>query len=175
MTRSTTHFMAFALCLLGSSARADVAPPEPTSCPHGGTPSTCHGGPYCALEECDSDADCVAGTTVCRELSLCVGKVVCAGLLPPDANVADYERPTVEGSCANGASCPATSSCGSRRICAPLTPEPARKKHEGGGCAVHPGVSRPDAPSTLAILLGLVALLLARRRHSAGRLRREVT
>ncbi len=167
MTRSASFFMALALCLLGSSARADVVGGEPASCPHGGTPSTCHAGSYCALEECQTDADCTAEKTVCREVSVCVGKVVCAGLLPPDANLADYERPTVEAACSPGATCPADSHCASKRLCAPTAPAAARKKDEADACAVRTVGAASSPNGTLTALLALALTALTRRRRPA--------
>jgi MYXO-CTERM domain-containing protein len=166
MTRSASYFMALALWLAGGSARADVVGGEPASCPHGGTPSTCHGGAYCALEECQTDTDCAVEKMVCREVSVCVGKVVCAGLLPPDANLSDYERPTIEGVCSNGEGCTDGAYCAYKRVCAPSEPAPARKKDEVDGCAVRAGRAASSTNGTLAAILGLTFVsALARHRR----------
>ena len=166
MRHAAAYCMAVAWCLTGSPARADVVGPGPESCPSGGTPASCHGGPYCALTECQTDADCAAGVSVCREAPICVGKVVCAGLLPPDANLADYERPSVESTCKVGSTCQDGTSCATKRLCAaPEAETSARKKDGDPGCAVGVIAARPAAVP--ASLLALTALTLTRLRRRA--------
>jgi hypothetical protein len=103
------------------SARADVVGAAPSSCPFGGVPSTCHGGPHCALAGCNSDAECGGGQS-CRAVDVCVGVVNCAGLIGPGEDPSMYERATVEGACG---ACPADTVCQSAKLCAPNEQSPS--------------------------------------------------
>lgn len=167
MRHVATFGMALAWALVASSARADVVGPDPSSCPAGGTPASCHGGPFCAVTECAGDADCTLNGTTCREVSVCIGKIGCAGLIGPGEDAAAYDRPTVESSCEQGASCGNGASCEKKRLCAPREPasSPARKQDAKEDCAVRsPGAPRRAAPAA-ALGLGLLALALARVRR----------
>lgn len=187
MTRSATPWLSLALCstpcltlwLLGltlcalsvssSTVRADVVGPDPDSCPSGGTPTSCHAGPYCALTECEGDDACTVERTKCREVPVCEGKIVCAGLVEPDADLSQYERATVESSCQQGTACPNGTRCALRRLCAPSEPEPptpAREvRDDDKGCAVR--APSPDRPPTLAFALALTVPWLGYRRRRA--------
>jgi hypothetical protein len=177
MTRSATHRLWLALypslcltlSLASSTVRADVVGPAPDSCPSGGTPSSCHAGPYCALTECEADSECTVEGTVCREVPVCEGKVVCAGLVAPDADLSQYERATVESACQPGDACPDRTRCALRRLCAPRAREPSTPARPVGdedkGCAVR--APSPDRPPTLAIALALAIPWLGCRRRRA--------
>jgi hypothetical protein len=95
---------------------ADVVGPEPASCPEGGQPSTCHGGPHCRPLSCTTDTDCQNGL-VCRDRSFCAGIVNCAGLLPPDSDPSMYDVQTVEGTCSAGDTCDAAATCKTLKVC----------------------------------------------------------
>lgn len=120
-----------------STSRGDVVQSEPPTCPPGGEPATCHGGPHCRLRECVRDADCRAPAT-CRELDVCVGQLHCGGLIDPsiDANV--YLVDTVEGTCPGG--CAGT--C--QRVSACASPEPTGT---GGGATGGASSVTGGAPS----------------------------
>lgn len=101
------------------------------------------------------------GTDACREVSVCIGSIGCAGLLPPDADPNDFRSDTLEASCAGGTSC-ATGTCESRMLCMP--PDGGGSGGDDGGCSVAKlGAKTDSAP--LAALLGLVALAGINRRR----------
>ena len=171
-----------ALGLIASVARADAIGPPPSSCPPGGVPMSCHGGPYCSPETCASDADCAPGT-LCRDVSVCVGSVVCAGLVGPGEDLEQYRRFAVEGTCGQG-DC-SGSRCTVRPLCVPadrapdggvlprggtgarpVPPQPIGGGGGGGGamrgnCTVQTGGR--GAPCAPGAVLGLAAIALARR------------
>lgn len=90
------------------SAYADVVGPPPDSCINGGIPSTCHGGPFCALDSCTTDADCEGGK-VCKETPLCTGTIDCGGGGGPSPTT------QVAGSCDAG--CQSGSACTKQLVC----------------------------------------------------------
>jgi hypothetical protein len=108
---------------------------------------------------CQSDAQCVRGT-LCQERSVCVGSVVCAGLLPPDADLSTYERATVEDECGNAGSCSEDSRCETIRLC---VPSPDESDDDGGGCAVRPA-HRAEGAHGSVLALSLLATALGLRR-----------
>ncbi len=101
---------------LAPVASADVVSPQPASCPEGGQPATCHGGPHCRLLVCATDSDCLEGR-VCQDRSFCVGTINCAGLLPPDSDPTMYDVQTLENTCAAGDSCDAGAMCKAVKVC----------------------------------------------------------
>jgi hypothetical protein len=97
---------------LAGTARGDVVDPPPRSCPHGGMPTTSHGGPYCAATTCEPSGEpCPRGSS-CREASICVATSECGG---QDS----YSCSGVVASCAYGAGCPRGTTCQRLRTCAP--------------------------------------------------------
>jgi uncharacterized membrane protein YgcG len=182
----TTIAAHLALCALASSARADVAPPPPASCPQGSEPATCHAGPHCAPLVCVSDRDCRPGS-VCRDVSVCLDSIVCAGLVAPGEDLERYRRPIVKAACGER-DCP-VSACDAARLCVSAEPASGGGGSGGGGsggagsggagsgvsggarapakagdgCAVQ--VARGGAPThPRALLFGFAAVVLARAR-----------
>lgn len=109
--------VAFGLSLAGTAA-ADVVPPEPTDCPAGSIGATCHGGPFCRPDTCDTQADCDAGF-ICEDTQACISTIDCGGIGGPAPTDA------FEGLCGGDGSC-ATGTCEARKLCLP----------EGGATAV---------------------------------------
>jgi hypothetical protein len=97
-------------------AHADVVSPPPTDCPAGSEGNTCHGGPYCRPLICATDADCSDGK-VCKDTSLCVSTINCAGLLPPDADPSQFDTDKVDVACPNGNECTGGATCKSLKVC----------------------------------------------------------
>ena len=117
------------LSLVGRIASADVVSPAPTNCMDGTTPQTGHCGPYCGPRSCTANADC--GPATCQSVALCVVKIVCAGLVPPDADLSAYERQKVTGTCPNG-QC-SEGECQSLNVCLSSTgPLPTSTVPAGG-------------------------------------------
>jgi hypothetical protein len=127
----TVSLTSLALLTLAPVAFADVVSPEPASCPEGGNPSTCHGGPHCRPLGCMTDTDCQDGR-VCQERSLCVGVVNCAGLLPPDADPSMYDVQTVEGTCSPDVPCDAGATCTTLKVCVPMNSTGSGSSSGGG-------------------------------------------
>jgi len=158
---------AFATLSLAGVARADVVGPPQEDCPAGTEGSSCHGGPYCRPVECLVDQDCNAGET-CQDRPMCVSTIVCAGLLPPDANPMDYEQAKVEGSCPNGDECAAGATCKTKRLCISNASGGSSSGAGGEGCGCR--VAGASDPSNVALLLGAAsALALVRRRQRQRR------
>lgn len=176
----------FALTFLAARpARADIVPEPPSDCVDGSAGETCHGGPYCALDLCTTDADCDGGK-VCQDHNLCTSTIDCGGGSGP--------APTtlVTGDCAEG--CPAGSVCGVQKVC--VTPSggttgsttggagapavgggggSAAGGSGGGGddyvvtgcaCALDPGSRALGAAGALLFAAGLAGLGGRRRRRS---------
>ena len=175
------------LWLRASFARADAVGPPP-ECPHGGTPETGHAGPYCAAEPCVSDDQCRGG--VCREVAVCIGRIVGWSISGPGAT-----NETVEGACSSGGRAPALGdgaggrcakgTCASRRLCvggasphaavfATTEPSskvprpPVRASEEDDDCTVH-AVRGGVRPSARGLLFGALALVVAVRARSRRR------
>lgn len=149
---------AAAVMTVAGVAHADVVGPPPDDCPEGTQGQSCHGGPYCSPDACTTDGDCGAGET-CAEVDACVGSVVCAGMLPPDADIEDYRVDTVEGLCPDG-TC-TSGDCRTVRLCVADSPPPGGGDDGGCGCRIAP----PTGGSRAAWLVPLlpVALVLRRR------------
>src|SRR5262245_60743770 len=103
-----------------AEARADAVPAPPSSCPKGTEGSTCHGGPYCRPLACTTDADCKGGST-CGDVSLCVGVISCAGLLPPDADPSQFNVSRADELCPTDTKCPSDTTCQSIKVCVPAS------------------------------------------------------
>lgn len=99
---------------------------------------------------------------------MCVSTIVCAGLLPPDANPMDYEQAKVEGSCPNGDECAAGATCKTKRLCISNASGGSSSGAGGEGCGCR--VAGASDPSNVALLLGAAsALALVRRRQRQRR------
>ena len=155
----------------GLDARADVVGPPPSVCPEGASPTSCHGGPLCAPLACDETADC-AGGTVCKEQPFCVTTVSCGGLIPPDADIHDYDRKDARSTCPNGDECTGGATCESVKVCLlPWEGTTSAASSGGtpassGGCSCRvPGVTRNGRASAIAALVAIAAgaALLSRR------------
>lgn len=159
-------------------ARADVVGPPPAECPAGTEGASCHGGPYCRPVGCAGGVECASGET-CREVPFCVATILCAGLLPPDADLADYERSNVVGSCANGGTCAQDATCKTLQVCVPVsasTVSASSSGSEGGcGCRLAPATPLDASLGALAFgALGAVSLLRRRQRvEEASRASRQ--
>ncbi|MEQ9320971.1 MAG: MYXO-CTERM sorting domain-containing protein [Polyangiaceae bacterium] len=106
-----------------STAAADAVPPEPTDCPAGSIGSTCHGGPFCRPDTCDTANDCDAGF-ICEDTQACISTIDCGGIGGPAPTDA------YEGPCGSGDSC-TDGTCQPIKICLP----------EGGATAVSSGAT----------------------------------
>ncbi len=169
----TVSFTSLALLTFTPVVMADVVNPEPLSCPEGGQPSTCHGGPHCRLLGCMTDTDCQDGL-VCRDRSLCVGVVNCAGLLPPDADPSMYNTETVESVCSPDAACKVDETCKTLKVCVPAISSGSGSSSTGNppddmgadsscSCRLDAATGRIGA---LALSFGtLVSLALRRRKR----------
>ena len=159
--------LGFAALSFASPARADVVGPPPDDCPVGTEGATCHGGPYCSPVECTSDMECGSGET-CNDLPFCVSTILCAGLLPPDANLMDYERAKVEAPCPTANECTQGATCKTLKVCVP--PESTSTSSSGSGSAGSCGCRlAPSAPLEASFgalaLAGLGAATALRRRQ----------
>ncbi len=159
-------------------AHADAVMPPPEECPDGTTPATGHCGPHCEPIACESTADCAAGT--CTSVAVCVETLVCAGQVEPDADLSQYERPSVLGPCEADAC--AQGECQTLKICTtgsgPTSGSTggaaatATESSDSGGCGCTLA-GRRSAPSGL-VWLGLSAALLGlARRQRRERLPRD--
>lgn len=143
--------LASSLFFLVSPLPGDVVGPPPESCPTGGQPNSCHGGPFCAVAACESDSDC-SGGDVCQSASLCLGSIGCAGMLPEGADPSDFDVDTLIGTCSEFCD-----NCQTRKVCAPPGSTPGSSS--GGGCA-----GGAASGPWLFALAGLALALLRRRR-----------
>jgi hypothetical protein len=158
-----TLFAQTLVCLLAVAqlfsprvAEADVVGPAPTSCPAGTDGRSCHGGPYCGPSLCTMDSECRSGST-CVERTLCITRIGCAGLLPPDADPADFEADQVEGGrCPDD--CPGE--CRTLRVCVAA----GSGGGSGGCCTTAPGRATPWLGAA-GLLAGIAALVAARARR----------
>lgn len=129
--------MALGLVLLAGSgtASADALPPEDGSldCPDGSEAAVCHGGNYCRLDTCETDADCDG--RACEAQDLCLGTIDCAGDDPTPTNTPNARE--CSGSC-----------CETVRVCS-----------TGCGCQLVGG----ESPGGWAALVLVAAVFLRRR------------
>lgn len=121
--------LSFALSF-ASTAAADAVPPEPTDCPDGSIGATCHGGPFCRPDTCDTQADCDPGL-VCADTQACISTVDCGGIGGPAPTDA------YEGPCSAGGSC-TEGTCQTTKLCLP----------EGGTTAVSSGATTSSNASS---------------------------
>jgi hypothetical protein len=149
-----THLQTLAIVLSlvsASVASADAVMPPPASCPEGSTPSTSHAGPHCSPSaSCTMPATCGTGET-CEAVGLCIERVACGGLMPPDAGPCFEEH--VVDNCAVGGSC-ASGTCEVRSVCSDAS--------AGGGCGCRAGAG--SAALGLSALAAVALSLIARRR-----------
>ena len=148
------------------SARADVVMPPPDECPDGTTPATGHCGPHCEPIACESTEDCTEGT--CTTVRVCVQTLVCAGQVEPDADLSQYERPSVLETCESG-TC-AQGECQTLQICTKGSGPTSGSTggaaasdaaaSDSGGCGCSTAGSRSTLPvlSWLPMLAAVVAL-----------------
>jgi hypothetical protein len=110
----------FFLAGLTTNAQADAVPMPPAACPYGSTPSTCHGGAYCAVRNCESDSDCPTGRS-CKEVQACFYRLDCLGMM---VNI-DALRPTynsMKSACPSSGVCAGTNkACETQKTC--VTPD----------------------------------------------------
>lgn len=174
----SASLLSFALVALAPAAFADVVFPEPASCPEGGQPATCHGGPHCRALTCTTNTDCQGGL-VCQERSFCVNVINCAGLLPPDADPSMFDVQTVESTCSANDSCDA-GSCTALKVCVPadsMSSSGSSSVSSGGGSGNPPGNTGTESScdcrlgasherfGALALAFGTLASLAFRRRR----------
>lgn len=109
----------FSLCLLSglaTTASADIVPMPPAACPLGSNPRTCHGGAYCEVRNCQTDAECTLGGT-CQEMRACFHLFDCLGR----AIMFDAARPlynSMKSACPSSGVCADTNqACQTQKIC----------------------------------------------------------
>lgn len=134
----TVSLASLALLTLEPVVFADVVSPQPETCPEGGQPATCHGGPHCRPIGCTTDSDCMDGR-VCQDRSLCVGVVNCAGNIPPDADPAMYNVQTVVSTCSPDAPCTGSDTCTTLKVCVPMVSSGAGSSSSTGTPSDDPG------------------------------------
>ncbi|MDI1447561.1 hypothetical protein [Polyangium sp. 6x1] len=165
MKRASFWIAIFGLSALASvaptPARADVVGPPPDDCPEGTVGATCHSAPYCSPVACTSDAECGRGET-CQDKPLCASTIVCAGLLPPDADLMDYERTKIVGPCSDANACASGATCKTQKVCVA-----AASSGGDSGCGCRLAASAPLEASVSVLVLGLGIATFARRRQRA--------
>ncbi|UQA62586.1 hypothetical protein [Polyangium aurulentum] len=167
-------FVGMMVTLVASEARADVVGPDAEDCTAGTEGTSCHGGPYCRPLECMADTDCDTGST-CKALALCAGTVSCAGNVPPDADLTEYQRTKIEGTCPNGNECTADATCKTLKVCVSNDAGSSSSSGSDGGCACGEarGASTGAGLGAIACGLGVAVMISARRRQGrASRQRR---
>ena len=156
-----------------TSALADVVGPPATGCLEGTEGATCHGGPFCRPLDCKTDADCGNGL-VCKDKPQCIGSIICAGLLPPDANPNDYAQPSSDGACPNGDECVAPAACETRKVCVSDVAPPPPSTNTEAGCSCRFGSLSGQTPVALGLVVGASAIALSRlRQRKPSRQRRS--
>ncbi len=144
-------------------ARADAIV-LPETCPDGATDGFCHGPPTCVPHACTGTLDCDVGQ-VCAARALCVEPHACF------SGTGSTTLQHVIGDCDASGGCGAGASCTSFFVCAPGpvlvdTGPPARDagtaRELTQGCGCRAG--RGGSVAGLALLAGLAALFVARRR-----------
>jgi hypothetical protein len=157
------------------SARADVVMPPPDECPDGTTPATGHCGPHCEPIACESTADCAEGS--CTSVRVCVETLVCAGQVEPDADLSQYERPSVLETCESG-TC-AQGECQTLKICTTGSGPTSistggaaatgSSNSDSGGCSCNLGGESSRSFSLFGLALCATLLGLARRQRLGPR------
>ncbi|MFO0747107.1 MAG: hypothetical protein U1F43_15810 [Myxococcota bacterium] len=147
-------------CLAGGgTARADKIPGPPETCPPGATPESCHGGPYCAVTECDPSTPCPAGMG-CQPVEGCFRRLNCAGDVNPE-DLPRYVRWSFDAPCDAARSC-----CSTRSICVAAAP-PARSATPATATAAPSAPTRSACAgggADLGLFLASAALALRRFR-----------
>ncbi|MBZ0120744.1 MAG: hypothetical protein K8H88_27365 [Sandaracinaceae bacterium] len=144
--------------LVPSLALADVVGPDPTDCPLGTQPFSCHGVESCRPLGCTADADCTTGQ-ICQTRSLCVEPRTCGGRIEPDSAL---PPPVITARTMCSETC-AAGTCEDLMVCVPRGTPPGTST---GGCGCHTARSAPAAGSLFASMTAL--LLLARRRRRSA-------
>lgn len=139
--------LALALVMASGSARADVVPPAPSSCPPGARPETGHEGPHCAPDLCDAKK-CESGST-CETRQLCVEEIS-GPHRGGTARSRDVSSACVAGKCARG-------SCESLAVCVP------RRSSSHCGCRLGPAEPAPWGALLLAVSLWASRRVLRRK------------
>lgn len=152
-------FVVGLLLLFGAGvASADVVSPPPTDCPEGSEGESSHGGPYCAPTDCGfSGTACEAGST-CATRPLCIveSKSVSRG----GTNTVKH----VVGPCGANGAC-AKGTCSTLSVCV------AQKAGFWKSllCSFSPSANRSFSGVGVLTMLGLGALIAARRRRGSCR------
>jgi hypothetical protein len=143
-------WIAIALVVAASPARADVVSPPPEQCPAGSEGIDCHGRPTCRIRRCNENTDCGDGEA-CQRRNLCVTVQNCGG----ESGEPRYDHVTGEcrdGSCAEG-------DCNRRAsVC---VPDPNRS-----GCGCITTGTPAKAPAGGLLLITIIAGLVIRDRAS---------
>lgn len=110
--------------LAASPALADVVGPNAEGCVDGSVGDSCHGGPFCSLDICTTDADCDGGE-VCKDTDLCTTTIDCGGMGGP------FPVTEVTGHCDD--ECPSGSTCTPQKVCVASSSGPGGTGGNGAG------------------------------------------
>ena len=179
MTQRWLVALGVGVWLFGAIAevRADDIGPPPSDCPRGSVGHSSHSGEWCAIQPCQSDADCknmvashrtVQGT--CESTSLCVAKktIPAHHRVVSDAEPSSRKIAVAVGTCGITSSCKPDAQCEKAMRCvAPMTfatPSTPSAKEAGRGC----GCGKSTGPKSSALLGLAVGAWLLRRRKDRG-------